>query len=228
MLNGCYLKGLPQTLTWVDRVMQTLHLLCLFHLWLNVRDAIRPVFRHGRSWAKEWYEFEHLFWKASYQTDETDADQLLRALSQFLDSWIESRSTTNPSILEQAPGKKEGSTKQSLADSAKGQMTRLMSVKEKWIRAWTWKVFTHGMVASQRGENAFRWFKEKQTKKQHLPLSVIVQQAFKMSSERASKSEDKVVKNAKTAAARTDAQGLVRQRDHGVYVHICIYVYVCM
>ena len=92
-------------------------------------------------------------------------------------------------------------------------MTRLMSVKEKWIRAWTWQVFTHGMVASQRGENAFRWFKEKQTKRQHLPLSVIVQQAFKMSSERASKSEDKVVKNAKTAAARTDAQGLVRQRE---------------
>jgi hypothetical protein len=48
--------------TMVRRQQYSIHLLCLFHLWLNIKDSIRPVYRSGRGWASEWGAFEHLFW----------------------------------------------------------------------------------------------------------------------------------------------------------------------
>jgi len=118
---------------------------------------IRRIYREGKGWAKQWRDFEHLFWKTSYQASVIDTDTCLALMSASLENWIAVRSQQNSAILEELPGNCQGSKKQSLAACARGQMHRLSetAVKHKWIRAQTWKVFSFGMAASQRGENAF-------------------------------------------------------------------------
>jgi len=94
----------------------TTHLLCLFHLWLNLKECIRPVFRQGTDFVPEWRLFEHLFFTIAHQTSETEVDRWLEQMYTKFESWISSRSESNPSILERMPGEIDGSQKQSLAD----------------------------------------------------------------------------------------------------------------
>jgi len=114
------------------------------------------------------------------------------------------------------PGKIEGSQKQSLADRARAQVERLCSIKEKWIRGWTWQQFTFGMVASQRGENAFRWFKEAQTQKKHWPLSVVIKMAFAMSQDRGDKAEEQFFKGKAAAQRRRVSTG----KQHRMFANV--------
>jgi len=199
---------------WLPRAFSTLHLLCIFHLWLDLKESIRPVFRVGKGWAKEWSHFEHLFWKTSYQTSEDEADIALAAMSVCLEEWIVARSAVCQAIVEEMPGKRAGSKKQSIATCARGQMLRLSqeAVKRKWIRAHTWKLFSHGMCASQRGENAFRWFKEKQTGRKHWPLSDLLKMAFKMSAERQWNSDVQSAKDEAAVVARGRGSSLKLHR----------------
>ena len=84
---------------WIRRKIFTTHLLCLFHLWLNLKECIRQVFRQSTGFAPEWRSFEHLFFTIAHQTLETEVDRLLEQLHTKLESWISSRSESNPSIL---------------------------------------------------------------------------------------------------------------------------------
>ena len=189
----------------VMRAIFSLHLLCLFHLWLNIKDSVRPVYRVGKGWAPEWLNFEHLFWKTSYQTDEAEADMCLNEMERVLEEWITKRSVTNPDISARRDGRKGEASKQSLSDDARALVRRLKSVKEKWIRAWSWRTFTFGAVASQRGENAFRWYKEQQTSHNKLLLSECVKRAYCMAQERMDKSAVTSVKDRKLVDQRAQA-----------------------
>jgi hypothetical protein len=172
--------GDGKILTAITAVLPTtIHLLCLFHLWLNIRDSIRPVFRKGRQFDVKWSEFDHLFWKTSFQTTETEAEASLDGMEQALTKWIDEL-PPNHDILQRQAGKRGPGSRHSAADQALAMMDRLKSVKEKWIRAYTWTTFTFGAVSSQRGELAFGKFKLKYVHSHKLYLSKLIQKVYEM------------------------------------------------
>jgi hypothetical protein len=62
----------------------TNHRLCVFHLSLNVNDCIKPIFRVNRGYAKEWYDFQNLFWKTAHQSDVVKTDAMLAEMLTLL------------------------------------------------------------------------------------------------------------------------------------------------
>ena len=111
-----------------------LHLLCVFHLWLNVKDCIKPVFREGRGYSTAWITFSSLFWKVAHQSDEIEANRLLQCLMSSLEAHCAMKDKHHM-IHEQGDGKR--GKLQSLRQRAVSQVSRLISVKQQWLRTWT-------------------------------------------------------------------------------------------
>ena len=72
-----------------------------------------------------------MFWKAAFQTDVAKADIMLQGMSE-VEFWVVQCGVTHM-IHTKNPGKRKGTDLQSLTDRARGQMVRLISVKEKWV-----------------------------------------------------------------------------------------------
>ena len=207
--------GDGKILTAVTEVLQTtIHLLCLFHLWLNIRDSIRPVFRKGRQFDVKWFELDHLFWKTSFQTTETEAEACLEGMQTALSKWIDELPPDHDNLKRQ-DGRRGPGSRHSAADQATAMMARLKSVKEKWIRAYTWRTFTFGAVSSQRGELAFGKFKLKYVHSKKLYLSELMKDVYEMAKVPLQSSQVQAVKdNVKTKQRQKDN---VLNQVHRVY-----------
>ena len=179
----------------------SVHLLCAWHLSLNLNDNIRPLFLCPPGDPKQWQAFKGLFWQASRETTDDEATACLGKMERLLDTRIARLRKENSAALERR--EKAIGSRPSAAYTATGMMTRLKDSRKRWVRAVTWQNFSAGMASSQRVESAFSNLKSNRTNFQALCLVDLVKNIHDMAANQLAAAEMNKVKLQKELQARS-------------------------
>ena len=109
------------------------HLYCIFHLYKNLWEKLRPLFLGS---ASEWHELNNRFWTIAKETDDRSVDLFEEEWERILE-YFQQHAPSSCSTYE--------TTRQwleSLADS-----------KKKWASRYVWSAFTAGINSTQRAES---------------------------------------------------------------------------
>ena len=154
----------------------TLHLLCVFHLLLNLRTNVRSLFKidGGRSpYDPAWKKTLHLFWKLVHMTDlhvlqdrpavvDEAFDEMRSVITNYAAS--KSPSTTSAQGASRAQGGANPKDKKSGLDKALDMIERLRKNQKKFVGVYTWAAFTLGRLASSNSESWHNMIKQILTK----------------------------------------------------------------
>ena len=132
----------------------TTHLLCVFHLLMNLRTNVRSLFKIDAGYAKAWDKILAIYWKLVYMTDSDvlseHPDVVNNAFEEMrvvIREYAASKQPCNASARSGAKEKKSGQ------DKALDMIQRLQENQSKFVGVHTWAVFSLGRHASSNSES---------------------------------------------------------------------------